>query len=176
MSNPPAQAPDDAPKPGLAITIEPYDADGVQWLVTQAEAELVERYGQLAESEQGLGTQEFNLPFGAFVLARDGAEGQVIGGVGLRVVGSSTGEIKRLWVDPGWRGRGIGRIIMVQAEAVGLALGLSRLRLSTGWLQPEAIALYESAGWTRLDLTFDGEPIPDGWVLFSKDLPSASQA
>jgi ribosomal protein S18 acetylase RimI-like enzyme len=115
MSNPPAQAPDDAPKPGLAITIEPYDADGVQWLVTQAEAELVERYGQLAESEQGLGTQEFNLPFGAFVLARDGAEGQVIGGVGLRVVGSSTGEIKRLWVDPGWRGRGIGRIIMVQA-------------------------------------------------------------
>ncbi|MFW2512496.1 GNAT family N-acetyltransferase [Demequina sp. SO4-13] len=59
-------------------------------------------------------------------------------------------ELKRLWVDPGHRGHGHARVMLGAAEATARKAGATRLILETGTGQPEAMALYESAGWTPM--------------------------
>ena len=49
---------------------EAYDGDGPRWVVKRAEAELVERYGQLDDSELGLTAAMFEPPDGIFLVAR----------------------------------------------------------------------------------------------------------
>jgi GNAT superfamily N-acetyltransferase len=133
----------------ITLAREPYGDDGAQWVVAQAEAELVVRYGWLDDGELGLTAAMFDPPSGAFVVGRAGAAGPPVGGVGVRAVGRGVGEVRRLWVDRDWRGWGIARHLMVALEDAARELGLTSLRLATGERQPEAVALYESSGWAR---------------------------
>jgi GNAT superfamily N-acetyltransferase len=150
---------------------EPYGGDGPSWVVMRAEAELVERYGYLDESERGLTDAMFEPPMGVFLVARSQDGPRPVGGVGVRGVGPpSTGEVKRLWVDPAWRGRGLGRRLMGDLEDAARSLGLEVLQLGTGDGQPEAVALYESARWERLLVDAHGHPLPIGHIRFSKRL------
>jgi GNAT superfamily N-acetyltransferase len=61
-------------------------------------------------------------------------------------------EIKRMYVTPGARGRGVGRFILDELEAVARQLGIRRLVLETGPRQPEALALYRRAGYVEIPL------------------------
>jgi len=146
MHRPPSAIP-----PGLTLAREPYGGQGAQWVVAQAEAELVVRYGGIDAGELGLTAAMFDPPAGAFVVARRGdAAGPPVGGVGVRAVGPGRGEVRRLWVDPDQRGQGVARLLMAALEDAAGALGLTSLRLATGERQQEAVALYESSGWERL--------------------------
>ncbi|MBI9115884.1 GNAT family N-acetyltransferase [Sanguibacter suaedae] len=60
------------------------------------------------------------------------------------------GEVKRLYVEPGSRGRGLSRRIMRELHARATVHGLHRLVLETGDAQPEAVGLYESLGYRRI--------------------------
>jgi len=60
-------------------------------------------------------------------------------------------EIKRMYVEPDYRGRGLGRRILHELEVRARRDGYSWTRLETGTLQPEAIRLYERAGYHRID-------------------------
>jgi putative acetyltransferase len=60
------------------------------------------------------------------------------------------GEIKRMYVDPAMRGMNLGRSILGALEDRARAKGLPCLRLETGVKQPEAIALYRSAGYEEI--------------------------
>jgi GNAT superfamily N-acetyltransferase len=60
------------------------------------------------------------------------------------------GEIKRMYVDPVLRGRGLGRVLLAALEEEGRRLGYERLWLETGTAQPEALRLYETGGWTPI--------------------------
>ncbi|QCB95135.1 GNAT family N-acetyltransferase [Cellulomonas shaoxiangyii] len=62
-------------------------------------------------------------------------------------LGAGTGELKRMYVRPAWRGRGLSRRVLTELEAAARARGVTRLVLETGVLQPEAIGLYLSAGY-----------------------------
>ena len=139
-----------APPPGVTMRPEAYGGDGPRFVVAQAEAELVARYGFLDAGERGLTAAMFDAPAGAFLVARAGDAGPPVGGVGLRALAPHTGEVRRLWVDPAWRGRGVGRALMAALEQAAVGLGLVTLRLATGDRQPEAVALYEATGWERL--------------------------
>ena len=160
----------------MSIGIEPYGDADAQWVVAQAEAELLVRYGFVGDPEISGALAEFEGPAGAFLVARRSGQAQPAGGVGLRRHdgpdgdGGPIGEVKRLWVDPTCRGLGIGRSLMAALEAAAVDLGYRSLRLGTGFRQPEAQALYTRTGWLRQLLTWDGEPIPPGWVLFAKGL------
>jgi ribosomal protein S18 acetylase RimI-like enzyme len=55
-----------------------------------------------------------------------------------------------MFVEPSMRGRGIARALLAGLEAAARGLGLTVLRLETGSRQPEAIGLYESAGYLRV--------------------------
>jgi GNAT superfamily N-acetyltransferase len=152
---------------------EPYESHVPRWLVARAEAELIVRYGGLDAGELGLTSTMFEPPAGSFLVARvDGARAESaqrpVGGVGLRSLAEGTGEVRRLWVDPSWRGRGVGRALMAQLEDTARALGLVELVLATGDRQPEAILLYQDTGWTRLYVDQAGKPLKAGWIRFAK--------
>ena len=159
--------------PGVAVRPEPYGDEGPQWVVAQAEAELVSRYGGLDAGELGLTPAMFDPPLGTFLVARSDGTPRPVGGVGVRAVSDGTGEVRRLWVDPAWRGRGIGRALMDELEAVAPGLGLPVLRLATGDRQPEAVALYEATGWERLGVDDEGRPLPTWHIRFVKTLTPA---
>lgn len=155
----------------VTMTVEPYGDEGPRWVVAQAEAEIVLRYGDLDGDEAGLTAGMFEPPHGAFVVARRGdAAGPPAGGVGVRSLRPGVGQIRRLWVDPAARGLGIGRALMAEVEDAARALGLTDLRLGTGDRQPEAVALYASAGWDRVFVGQDGRPVPDRHIWFAKQL------
>lgn len=68
----------------------------------------------------------------------------------MRELERSVGEVKRMFVVPDLRGRGIARRLLASLEALALARGYSVLRLETGSRQPEAMALYETSGYRKI--------------------------
>jgi GNAT superfamily N-acetyltransferase len=170
------ERPTSAPATAVVVCLEAYDGEGPSWVVARAEAEIVVRYGGLDDGEIGLVATMFEPPGGAFLVARAGTAGPPVGGVGLRTVGPGTGEVRRLWVDPTWRGRGVARALMAGLEDAAHRLGHSALRLGTGDRQPEAVALYESTGWVRVFADRRGRPVPPRHIRFVKELAEAGDA
>jgi GNAT superfamily N-acetyltransferase len=163
--------PSSAPPPDVTIRLESCSGEGPQWVVAQAEEELVVRYGFLGDGELGLSPATFERPRGAFLVARASASMMLLGGVGVRTMDEGTGEVKRLWVTPAWRGRGVGRALMDALEHTARhRLGLTALELATGDRQPEAVALYEATGWRRVPVDADGRPLPVWHIRFVKPL------
>jgi GNAT superfamily N-acetyltransferase len=177
------ERPASAPATVVVVCPEAYDDEGPRWVVAQAEAEIVARYGELDVGELGLVAAMFTPPAGVFLVARAGDAGPPVGGVGVRTVRPATGEVRRLWVDPSWRGRGVARTLMTRVEEAAHQLGHSALRLGTGDRQPEAVALYHSTGWARVHMDRYGRPVPPRYIRFTKNLvvpagdegPSASE-
>jgi len=81
-------------------------------------------------------------------------DGVPVGCVAIRAAdeehGPGTGEVKRLYVRPEHRGRGLARVLLTEMHRLAAELGLRRLVLETGDRLTAAIALYSSAGWTRI--------------------------
>jgi GNAT superfamily N-acetyltransferase len=154
----------------FAISVRPerYGSDGPRRVVAQAESELIARYGRLDDGELGLTDSMFDPPAGVFLIARMDSRAEPVGGAGLRTVAAGTGELKRLWVDPAWRGRGVGRHLVAGIEDAACDLGLSVLQLDTGDRQPEAVSLYQDLNWERIFVTPEGAPLPAGWIRFGK--------
>jgi len=71
-----------------------------------------------------------------------------------------TSEVKRVYVAPGFRGRGLSRALMEAAEDVARAAGVRHLILETGLMQPESIGLYLRMGYSPVESfgVFSDEP------------------
>jgi ribosomal protein S18 acetylase RimI-like enzyme len=67
--------------------------------------------------------------------------------VALRPISAEVAEVKRLYVRPSARGRGVARQLMEEFEKVAAANGFREICLETGLRQPAAIRLYESLGY-----------------------------
>ncbi len=76
--------------------------------------------------------------------------GDLAGCVALQPLAPGVGEIKRMYVAPSHRGHGLGRTLLRAAEVFARRCGYATLRLETGDAQPEAVALYDSSGWSRI--------------------------
>ena len=107
-------------------------------------------------------------PNGLLVVARLGTE--PVGCGALWFVGDEVAEIKRMWVDPGTRGMGLGRRILRELESRAAAHGTRVLRLETNGALAEAISLYRSAGFREVP-PFSDEPYVHH--RFEKDLDQA---
>ena len=92
---------------------------------------------------------ELALPSGRFVIMFDDEDRPVACGA-IRRHDDEAGEIKRMYVRPEARGRGISRVILRELEATAIDFGYRALILETGLRQPAAIELYESHGYTRI--------------------------
>jgi GNAT superfamily N-acetyltransferase len=100
-----------------------------------------------AESEQGLSTSidELLQPRGRLYLVE--LDGVPVGLGGLKPVSDEVGEIKRMYIRPSARGRGLGRQLLEQLLADARTLGFDLIRLESAAFMPEAHALYRSAGF-----------------------------
>jgi GNAT superfamily N-acetyltransferase len=90
----------------------------------------------------------------------------------VQALDDSTGEIKRMYVRPAYRGRGIARQMLTALEEMAWSGGQSVLRLETGDFLVEAIKLYISSGYAPIPTygPYVGNPHS---VCFEKHLPSA---
>jgi putative acetyltransferase len=130
----------------LAVQVgeEPWDSPEGAALRDALEAELCQRYG--GDSEPGAKpTAEDTL---AFFVARE--DGVAIGCGGLRELQDGAIELKRMYVRPEDRGRGLGWLILITLEAEAARRGFTTIRLETGRFQPEAMALYRAAGYRQI--------------------------
>jgi GNAT superfamily N-acetyltransferase len=135
----------------LTIDDESISTSGALSVVHAADDELKRRYGGDGDGPH-LQVDELTEPLGLFLVAR--VQGDIAGGIGLRSIGDPNlyiGEIKRLWVRPDLRRGGIAVALMDEIETRARSLGYVRLYLETGPKQPEAVALYASIGWDRID-------------------------
>ncbi|HEU4725818.1 MAG TPA: GNAT family N-acetyltransferase [Candidatus Eisenbacteria bacterium] len=96
-------------------------------------------------------------PTGAFFIAVEANE--PLGCVGVRRFEEGVGEIKRLYVAPAARGRGVGRLLAEAAVEAGTRLGYARLLLDTLPSMSEALALYRSLGFRPTE-AYRFNPVP----------------
>lgn len=93
----------------------------------------------------------------------------VAAGMGALRIDDGWGEVKSVFVDPAARGAGVARAIMDELERVARAEGLTRLRLETGHIHHDALALYPRLGWVEIP-RFDPYPENDTSIFFEKVL------
>ncbi len=134
---------------GLAITAEPFDSDDARRLIAGLDAGLAELYPPEERFGPNLKPEHLEEGRGAFLVARDG--GRAVGCGAIRVLDPATAEVKRMFVEPTSRGRGVGKAVLTSLEAAAKYLGVQRLVLETGVHQHAAIALYRRAGFTQVD-------------------------
>jgi predicted N-acetyltransferase YhbS len=84
-------------------------------------------------------------------------------------------EIKRMYVEPGARRRGVAASVLAELERTAAAAGHRHLLLNSGDRQPEALALYARAGYTAVAGYGVYADSPDA-VFLGKDLPVAQPA
>jgi len=136
------------PQPGLdRVRIETvgYDHPDAARLVGEVQQEYVIRYGGVDRSPVDLA--DFAPPSGLFLVGYAGGAAVVCGGWRAR---GADAEIKRMYVTPAARGRGLARRMLAELERTARAAGHRRAILETGSKQPEAVALYRSAGYTGI--------------------------
>ena len=130
---------------GFVVDVAPWDSPDGQRLRAAQRTELVAAYDGDVEP----GTKPTAADVSVFLLARD-ASGEAVGCGALRHLGGEAAEIKRMYVAPAHRGRGVSRLVLGALEAQALSQGWTVLRLETGPLQAEAIGLYTSAGYAPI--------------------------
>jgi GNAT superfamily N-acetyltransferase len=105
---------------------------------------------------------ELTPPRGDFVVVFDEDSTPVAGGA-VKALGDGVGEIKRMYVVPEARGRGIARVLLGALEDAARRLGFTVARLDTGNRQPHAQALYESAGYRSIP-DYNDNPYASWWA------------
>ena len=76
-------------------------------------------------------------------------EGQLAGCGGIKIFGADYGEVKRMFVRPEFRGKGLGKAMLHHLADYARDQGAAVLRLETGIYEVEAIGLYERFGFAR---------------------------
>lgn len=134
--------------PNDPITIQPArpDAPEAVALINELEATLAPLYP--GASMHGYSVEKLIAQKVAFFILR--VDGQPAGCGGVQFYGKDYGEVKRIFVRPQFRGRGLSKRMMAFLEEYTRAAGIPLLRLETGIYQPEAIGLYERLGYRRI--------------------------
>jgi GNAT superfamily N-acetyltransferase len=121
----------------------PYDHPVSQHLIERVQQEYVQRYG--GPDEAVVDPAEFLPPAGLFLVGE--VDGVPAGCGAWREIEPGVAEIKRVYVEPGFRRRGLAQQVVALLERSAAAAGHRTLVLNSGDRQPEALALYADAGY-----------------------------
>ncbi|MDQ6686286.1 MAG: GNAT family N-acetyltransferase [Actinomycetota bacterium] len=122
-------------------------------LVEEVQGEYVHRYG--GRDQDPMEPAYFQPPSGTFLVGYLDDKPVACGAWRRRsdvwFAGTqTTAEIKRMYVAPAARGRGLARDMLVRLERTARDAGAEAIVLETGLPQPEAIGLYESSDYTPI--------------------------
>lgn len=127
----------------LVIETRDYgDADVVR-MVAEVQAEYVGRYS--GPDAAAVDPGEFSPPNGMFFVGV--LDGVAVATAGWRRLDGTRAEIKRMYVAPTARRRGIARRMLAEVERSAGEAGITHFVLNTGPKQMEAVALYEQSGY-----------------------------
>jgi putative acetyltransferase len=130
----------------IVIRRDRPDSDDGRYLIQRLDEDLRQRYHAIVI--HGLPPQDIADPNLTFLVAS--IDGQGVGCGALRPLEPGVGEVKRMFVLPEFRGRGIARQMLLAIESSARERGYSTLRLETGTRQPKAIRLYRSGGYAEI--------------------------
>ncbi|MBQ0981134.1 GNAT family N-acetyltransferase [Micromonospora sp. M61] len=133
---------------------------------------VVAQQRELREADGGLDGQVF-MPHDDVRYLAVVVNDRAVACGGLQSLDAETGEIKRMYVRPAYRGRGIARQLVAALEECAFRQGHSVVCLETGTYLPTAIALYTSCGYEQIPVygEYVGNPYS---VCFAKRLPVAA--
>lgn len=129
------------------VTAEPARSPGVEELLRLSDEFTFALYP--AESCYLLDVSELERPGVTVFVGRD-EEGAALGMAALVRKADGSAELKRMFVRPDARGRGLAGSLLAAVEAEAARANLATLQLETGPLQHAAIALYERSGYARI--------------------------
>ncbi|MGO7572580.1 GNAT family N-acetyltransferase [Rhizobium ruizarguesonis] len=149
-------------KPLIDELIHEYDSRYGNYFNAEGAAAELNRYPPEA----------FAPPDGNFLLLI--RNGETIGGGAFKNYDERTAEFKRIWTRSDLRRQGLARKVLVELEAQAARQGYSRIYLTTGFRQPEAVGLYLNYGYTAL---FDTSADPEIYksLPFEKDITHLAQ-
>ena len=137
---------------GVEIVVEAPTTPDAAELIRLLSAELAARYDFMDDGSGEFSPADVEVPRSAFVVAR--LDGRPVGCGAIRPMHGAgfedSAEIKRMYVSPEARGRRLGGAILARLEGLARAFGYAQTVLETGTAQPEAIRLYERAGYRRI--------------------------
>lgn len=149
----------------VAIRIEPYDSDVVQYLVQSMADDLAKYYGPASYPPQD--PTRWAPPLGtvlvAYVQGNPAALGAII------AFDAESAEVKRMFTCEEYRRQGIAGILLAALEEQARRLGYRRLVLETGILQVDAQSLYKAHGFSRVPCWPPHDLDPTS-LCFSRDL------
>jgi GNAT superfamily N-acetyltransferase len=129
----------------VRVLAPPWDHPAVQRLTAAQQAELRARYDGRGEPGPAPSAADVSV-----VLLAVGDDGTPLGCGALRELSGEVAEIKRMYVVPEARGRGLSKVLLAALEAAARLRGWTTLRLETGPRQPEAIGLYTGVGYQEI--------------------------
>jgi GNAT superfamily N-acetyltransferase len=127
---------------------DPHSAEVAELLATYF-AEIAQTFGYDHAGAVATTPEDFEPPRGRFLIVRDDS-GTPVGCGGVRLIDPDTAEVKRMWLHPETRGRGLGRALLAALEEAAVDLGASRGVLDTNSALVSALTLYRGAGWQEV--------------------------
>jgi putative acetyltransferase len=153
------------------IHVESPDQPDVLELLRAGDEFGLAMYGPA--SYYGLALEKLLEPGVTFFVARDPA---AVGTAALVERGDGTAELKRMFVRPQARGRGVATQLLSAVEQRAVASGVRLLRLETGPKQPEAIAMYAKHGYRAIDNFGPYVGDPDSYCMEKALTPGTSSS
>jgi GNAT superfamily N-acetyltransferase len=151
----------------LSISAEPFDSPDARRLVAALDAGLSALYRPEQRFGPNLKAEHLDHGRGTFLVARAGD--RAVGCGAIRLLEPGIAEVKRMYVEPEHRGRGVGWAVLAALEGAARQLGVHRLVLETGIHQEEAISLYRRAGFTQIECWGEYVSAPTS-ICFARDL------
>jgi GNAT superfamily N-acetyltransferase len=144
----------------------------LEWANTRLNEEYGINFDIKSMLEQNMATLDVFLPpYGRLLLAIEG--GRAAGIACMRRIREDIGEIKRMYVRPEFRGRGIGRALLQALVAEAQEVGYAAVRLDSTRFMEAAHSLYRSAGFHEIEPYMESEIPPEFqqyWVFMEKRL------
>ena len=130
-------------------------------LLAEMRVELNDVYESFSRLDNpALSPSELRPPGGAYLVGFAGDD--AVAGGGLRRLTDEVAEIKRMYVRPQARSRGVARALLAALEEAAVSLGYAAVRLDTGPKQAHGLALYRSAGYVDVE-PYNDNPFACFW-------------
>ncbi|HEX3796375.1 MAG TPA: GNAT family N-acetyltransferase [Acidimicrobiales bacterium] len=142
------------------VACDPEEAPAAE-LLAEMRADLIAAYDNASRLDNPpLAPSELRAPQGSYLVGWEGYE--PVAGGGVRRLDDGLAEIKRMYVRPAARSRGMAGQLLAALEDVAVDLGYRRVRLDTGPKQPHAESLYRRSGY-RVIAPYNDNPFACFW-------------